>query len=130
MYLYLSKADAQDSSSKTEFIINLPPNGIYPSGEIGLCEIYFKFNRPNVDCFDLCCDLCDTSIVGGCSERILRRVHVERVKKHLTFDSVFYIPVIKPWVASITLYIKGVQSDFSSVELEMLNCTLHIRERS
>ena len=130
MYVYLSKADARDSSSKTEFTINLPSNGIYPSGEIGLCEIYFKFNRPHVDCFDLCCDLCDISIVGDHSERILRRVHVERIKKHLTFDPVFYIPVIKPWAPSITLYIKGVRPDFESVELETLNCTLHIRERS
>jgi hypothetical protein len=127
MYLYLSKTDALHTY-RDSFIINIP-GGIHILGEIGLCDIHFKFNTEEVECFDIWCDLCDTSIVGSYTAPILRRIHTDRRRDHMTFDPIFYVPVIKAWTDRVQLYIKPVTRHSSSVELQTLNCTLHIREK-
>ena len=125
MYLYLSKTDV---GARTAITFDVPGQAISPRGEIGLAEIYLRFNKATTQSFDLLCDLCDTSMVGNRFEQILRRVHVVRQRDcHITFDPVFYLPVIKEWTPAITLYIRVVQPDDSSVELKTLSCALHMK---
>ena len=102
--------------------------GLPLDSEIGLCEINWNMKDSSIPCFDLCCDVCDTSIVGSSSLPILRRVHVNRQKKnYLMFNPINYIPVIKPFATNIVVYLRGVTADLSSVAFETLNCTLHVK---
>ena len=113
------------NNSPNDFLVKIP-SGLNLSGKIGLCEIHLEFNQ-DVKCVDLCCDLCDTSVVGEEGLSILRRIHVRRREEHITFDPIFYIPVIKPQSETLRLYLRSVQPNSSSVALKTLNCTLHIK---
>ncbi len=126
MYIYLHHKDATFKND-SEYIFNIP-GGLWLQGEIALAEIEFKFKKgSSIDCFDVCCNVCDTSFVGKQSSPILRRIHVDKRSKHQVFQSMYYVPVSKPWTASLTINIKPATSQNPSVELETLICTLHIK---
>jgi len=128
MYIYLSDKDSPYfDNSPSNFIVKLPINGLDLSGEVGLCEIHLEFIN-DVECFDLCCDICDTSVVGENVLPILRRIHTTRRTEYIAFDPIYYIPVIKTQSDTLNLYLRPVHSDSSSVALKTLNCTLHIKQ--
>ena len=129
MYLYVSDKDSQATFVNTpqDFLVKLP-GGLNLSGEIGLCEIHIEFVN-EAKCIDLCCDLCDTSIVGETANPLLRRIHLQgsRLEQSIVFDPVYYIPVIKPQSDTLRLYIKTPSSESSSVAIKTVSCTLHIK---
>ena len=87
MYFNLSNTDALHDYGN-EFIINIQ-GALHLSREIGLCEIHTELTEV-VTCFDLWCELCDTSIVGGHASAvpILRRIHTDRQLNYLIFDPI------------------------------------------
>ncbi len=131
MYIHLNKAEATFTSDK-EYIFNIS-SGIWLQGSIGLCEIEYSFKREKKikivpKYFDICCDLCDTSLLNGNKAvPLLRRIHVDKYKEHQCFNPIYYIPVIKPWTPCIKVYINGSNETLDSFEFETLNCTLHIQ---
>lgn len=130
MYVYLNKNEATFKGGK-EYIFNIE-SGLWLQGTIGLCEIEYEFTRDHKKkvpkYIDICCDLCDTSLLNGNqSAHLLRRIHVDKAKGHQCFNPVYYIPVIKPWTPCITIYIKGSKETLDSFEFKTLNCTLHIQ---
>ena len=122
MYLYLS-----ETNTPNLFYVRIP-DGMDISGKIGLAELHFEFNR-DVQFFDLCCDICEPSLVGslvGSRELpVLRRIHALKRKEYVCFDPIYYIPVMKGDPCGIRIYLRSVQSSSSSVDLKSLNCTLH-----
>lgn len=119
MYLYLS-------STSDYFNVKMP-DGMDLSGEsIGLAEIHFEMEN-NIDCFDLCCDICESSVVDSTTLPILRRIHVSSQQEYIRFDPIYYIPVIKTKPYIITVYLRSVHSKSNSVPFKRLNCTLHTK---
>ena len=122
MYIYVNNTERPNCFDV------LIPDGVDISGEIGLSEIHFEFNK-NVEFFDVCCDVCEPSVVDSREQiPILRRIHANKAKEYVRFDPIFYIPVIKtrPWV--IQIYLRSVHTHFASVDLKSLTCTLHQRQ--
>ncbi len=76
MYIHLNKAEATFTSDK-EYIFNISSR-IWLQGSIGLCEIEYSFKREKKikivpKYFDICCDLCDTSLLNGNKRRRIKR---------------------------------------------------------
>ena len=121
MYLYLSNSESPDS-----FRVRIPAS-VDITGEIGLSEIYYEFNG-KVEFFDVCCDICESSVVESWeSYPVLRRIHAMKRKEYICFDSINYIPVLKGKTYEIKIYLRPVQSSSSSVDIKTLNCTLHCK---
>ena len=129
MYVYLHHKDATFTNN-SEYIFNIP-GGLWLQGEIALAEIQYKIKKgnSNINCLDVCCNVCDTSFVGSQTSPVLRRIHVNKDKRneHHIFPTLYYVPVSKPWTSNLTVHIKPVHSQNASFELETLNCTLHIK---
>ena len=102
------------------------PDGVNLSGEIGLSEIHVEFTK-DVECFDLCCDACQPSVVDREMVPVLRRIHVKKRNENISFHPICYVPMIKskPWY--LKLYLRPVHSSNSSVDVKSLNCTLHCK---
>jgi hypothetical protein len=127
MYLYLKHDDSKGLlPSKPSYFQVVIPDKYKFSGEIGLCELHIEFTR-EPECFDICCDLCDTSVVGSQALPILRRIHGSSSEEHLIFDPIYYVPVKQDSSNMITVYLRPVQGHSSSVDLKSLSCTLHIK---
>ena len=120
MYLYLKHTNSSD------FHVKLPEDFNY-SGEIGLCEIAVEFNGDPVD-FDLYCDLCDTSAVGSEYLHILRRIYPRKQKDHITYDHIYYLPVIETYYTYMRMYLTPVHNQSQSVDIKSLSCTLHLKQ--
>ena len=119
MYLYLSNSESPDS-----FRVRIP-GSVDITGEIGLSEIYFEFNS-NIEFFDVCCDICESSVVESWEPYpVLRRIHALKRKEYIQFDPIYYIPVLKGKPYEIKIYLRSVQSNSPSVDLKSLSCTLH-----
>ena len=127
MYIYLHAKDATFNNDH-EYIFELP-GGLFLQGEVGLTEIEYSVKRRGKDlkCFDVCCDICDVSLAGDTVLPILRRVHVDKPQNFQIFQPTYYLPLSKPWAASLKVYIRPVHAVKSSFVIETFNCTLHIK---
>ena len=97
------------------------------AGEIGLSEINFEFKQGS-ECFDLCCDICDTSLTQNNQLPILRRVYASKKRQYISYDPIHYIPIVKAKPYFLKVYLRPVSDDQASVDLKTVQCTLHIRE--
>ena len=99
------------------------------AGEIGLSEIKFEFNGEATS-FDLCCDICESSLTQENQLPILRRIYTSKKPQIISFDPIHYVPIIKPRATYLTVYLRPVSNSSSSVDIKTLQCTLHIKEKS
>lgn len=102
-YMFLCSEDSKSvypQNVPQDFMVQLPERvQLFGEWTVALLEVEyptrFSHKKPTHLWFEM--DLCDTSIVGEHRLPVLRRLPIDASKtnkvKHLTFDTLFYMPI-------------------------------------
>lgn len=104
------------------------PNTLEAEGYgCGVVEIYGKVHHSVAEPLYLCSDICQESIVDNSKLPVLRKIRRSSnavVKPNIY--KVIWLPILRPNITSIRLYICNAQGDIISLGKEKLYCTLLI----
>lgn len=98
------------------------------SWKVALCEIDIneKVQKPSLYVNS---DLCQSTIVDGRSENVLRKVYTDfRRQFSNSFNWLFYVPVIKNEIREIEIIIKDAKDNIASFLTKPICVTLHFKK--
>ena len=125
MFLYINRTSSHYCARDSYLYF---PANCEIAGAIGLSEINFELNEDPVS-FDVCCDICETSLTQEDQVPILRRIYASKKQQTISFDPIHYVQIIKPQAPFLKVYLRPVSNRRGSVDIKTLQCTLHVREQ-
>ena len=134
-YMRVSNIDSKNLfpfNTCNNFFVQLPNTlNLIGSWEVGLSELQYQhsFSQTPIN-IDIGTTLCESSIIDGTRQSILRRVKVRGKQGDIIqeiFDRIQYFKVTRLDMDHIYLYIKGDGQDKSSLVDGTVHCTLHFR---
>ena len=129
-YLYLSSQDSilQHPGNKPhDFIVELgEPLVLEGQWEVAVLEINPQLNAKGIKYALLMCDFCETSLVAGEWQPLLRKVTLnKRIVK--PFCPPYYVEIPQRRLERVRLYLKSENLESLSFGSGTLECALHLR---